>query len=50
MIREATDDTTLNVPNSDGQPGMRQVPIPKGLPIIVDVAGIRELAPIRRNY
>lgn len=43
MVREAVDDTVLNVPNADGKPGMRQVPIPKGLPVIVDVVGIREL-------
>lgn len=42
MIREATDDTVLSVPNADGQPGTKQVPIPKGLPIILDVVGIRE--------
>jgi hypothetical protein len=43
MIREAVDDTVLNVPNADGKPGTTQVPIPKGLPVIVDVVGIREL-------
>lgn len=42
MIREATEDAILNVPNGDGKPGMRQVTIPKGLPVIVDVVGVRE--------
>lgn len=42
MIREATEDAILNVPNGDGKPGMRQVAITKGLPVIVDVVGIRE--------
>jgi len=41
LVREAVDDTVLNVPNADGKPGMRQVPIPKGLPVIVDVVGIQ---------
>jgi len=49
MVREAVDDTVLNVPNADGKPGMRQVPIPKGLPVIVDVVGIRELKHARAN-
>jgi hypothetical protein len=42
MIRESTEDAILNVPNGDGKPGTRQVTIPKGLPVIVDVVGIRE--------
>ncbi|KAH9962932.1 cytochrome P450 [Russula dissimulans] len=41
MLREATEDTILNIPNSDGQPGMRQVPIPKGMTVTVDVTGIQ---------
>jgi hypothetical protein len=43
MIREAVNDTVLKVPNADGKPGTTQVPIPKRLPVIVDVVGIREL-------
>ena len=46
MLREATEDTILSIPNADGQPGMRQVPIPKCLPVIVDVTGIRALQPL----
>ena len=42
MIREATEDAILNVPNGDEKLGARQVTIPKGLPVIVDVVGIRE--------
>jgi hypothetical protein len=49
MIREATEDTILSVPNTDEQPGMRQVPIPKGLPVIVDVTGIRALHPLNEE-
>ncbi|KAH9973810.1 cytochrome P450 [Lactifluus volemus] len=41
LIREAIEDTILNIPNADNQPGTRQVPIPKGLSVIVDVAGIQ---------
>ncbi|KAI9509037.1 cytochrome P450 [Russula earlei] len=41
MIREATEDTTISIPNADGQPGMRQIPIPKDLPMVVDVVGIQ---------
>ncbi|KAI0289407.1 hypothetical protein B0F90DRAFT_1826316 [Multifurca ochricompacta] len=37
MIRESSENTVLS---DDGEPGMRQVPIPKGLPIIVDMTGI----------
>jgi hypothetical protein len=43
MIRAATEDTVLSAPNADKQSGMRQVPIPKNLPVIVDVTGIRVL-------
>ncbi|KAH9973784.1 cytochrome P450 [Lactifluus volemus] len=41
LPREATEDIILNIPNADNQPGTRQVPIPKGLSVIVDVTGIQ---------
>ncbi|KAH9973813.1 cytochrome P450 [Lactifluus volemus] len=41
LIREATEDTILNIPNADNQPGTRQVAIPKGLSVIVDMIGIQ---------
>ncbi|KAH9965006.1 cytochrome P450 [Russula dissimulans] len=41
LLREANDDTTLNIPNANEQPGMRQFPVPKGLKILVDLTGIQ---------
>jgi hypothetical protein len=49
LIREATEDTILNVPNADNQPGTRQVPIPKGLSVIVDMIGIRASYPLNEE-
>ncbi|KAJ7512692.1 cytochrome P450 [Mycena galericulata] len=39
LIREATDDTVLNVPNPVGEEGSRTVPISKGTQIMVDMVG-----------
>lgn len=44
MIREAIEDTILSVPNEGGEPGMRQIPVPKGLQVVVDMVGVRTFA------
>jgi len=41
MIREATEDTVLNIPNSQGEDGTRSIPVPKGLQVIVDMVGVQ---------
>ncbi|KAJ7512693.1 cytochrome P450 [Mycena galericulata] len=39
LIREATEDTVLNIPNPVGEEGSRPVPIPKGTQVVVDMVG-----------
>ncbi|KAJ7269924.1 cytochrome P450 [Mycena rebaudengoi] len=41
MIREATEDTVLNVPNPVGEEGSKTVPVPKGCQVIVDMVGVQ---------
>jgi hypothetical protein len=41
MIREATEDTVLTVPNPAGEEGSKTIPIPKGTQIMVDMVGAR---------
>ncbi|KAJ6627792.1 cytochrome P450 [Mycena sp. CBHHK59/15] len=41
LIREATEDTILTVPNPVGEEGNRTVPIPKGGQVIVDMVGVQ---------
>ncbi|KAI0261580.1 cytochrome P450 [Gloeopeniophorella convolvens] len=40
VVRESSEDTFLNVSNGNGQAGTRQVPIPKGITVVVDMAGV----------
>ncbi|KAJ6449337.1 cytochrome P450 [Mycena sanguinolenta] len=39
LIREATEDTILTVPNPPGEEGSKSVPIPKGTQIVLDMVG-----------
>ncbi|KAG6901989.1 hypothetical protein C0995_005948 [Termitomyces sp. Mi166 len=41
MIREATEDTVLQVPNPPGQEGTTPFPVPKGVQVIVDMIGVQ---------
>ncbi|KAJ7666226.1 cytochrome P450 [Mycena polygramma] len=41
LIREATEDTVLNVPNPVGEEGSTTVPIPKGTQVMVDMVGVQ---------
>ncbi|KAK7044658.1 cytochrome P450 [Favolaschia claudopus] len=41
LIREATDDTVLTVPNPVGEEGSQNIPIVKGTQIIVDMVGVQ---------
>ncbi|KAJ6595776.1 cytochrome P450 [Mycena vulgaris] len=41
LIREATEDTVLNVPNPVGEEGSNTIHIPKGTKIIVDMVGVQ---------
>ncbi|KAJ6472539.1 cytochrome P450 [Mycena sanguinolenta] len=41
MIREATEDTILTVPNPPGEEGSKSVPITKGTQIVVDMVGVQ---------
>jgi len=42
MIREATEDTILQMPNPVGQEGTTPLPVAKGTHVIVDMVGVRE--------
>ncbi|KAG6917128.1 hypothetical protein DXG01_003794 [Tephrocybe rancida] len=42
LIREATEDTVLQIPNPDGQHGTTPFPVPKGVQVIVDMVGVRK--------
>ncbi|KAG5638340.1 hypothetical protein H0H81_000583 [Sphagnurus paluster] len=41
MVREATEDTVLDLPNPVGQEGFTQLPVAKGTQIILDMVGIQ---------
>ncbi|KAJ7269943.1 cytochrome P450 [Mycena rebaudengoi] len=41
LIREATEDTVLNIPNPVGEEGSKTVPVPKGSQVIVDMVGVQ---------
>jgi len=41
LIREAQEDTVLQVPNPVGESGSKSIPVPKGLQVIVDMIGIQ---------
>ncbi|KAG6841505.1 hypothetical protein C0991_010363 [Blastosporella zonata] len=41
MIREATEDTVLQIPNPAGQEGTTPFPVPKGVQVMVDMVGIQ---------
>ncbi|KAJ7590446.1 cytochrome P450 [Mycena floridula] len=41
MIREATEDTVLQIPNPPGEEGTTAMPIPKGVQIVVDMIGVQ---------
>ncbi len=42
-MREAREDTVLQIPNPVGQEGPTDLPVPKGMEMIVDILGIRKL-------
>jgi hypothetical protein len=42
MIREAFEDTVLEIPNPHGEEGSKIVPVPKGTQVLVDMIGVRE--------
>jgi hypothetical protein len=42
MVREAFEDTVLEIPNPDGEEGSKIVPVPKGTQVLVDMIGVRE--------
>lgn len=42
MIREAWEDTVIQVPNPIGQEGSTNVAVPKGTHIVIDMIGVRE--------
>ncbi|TFK38021.1 cytochrome P450 [Crucibulum laeve] len=41
LIREATEDTVITVPNPPGQEGSTTIPIPKGVQVMVDMVGVQ---------
>ncbi|KAF7360370.1 hypothetical protein MVEN_00766700 [Mycena venus] len=41
LIRQAMEDTVLNVPNPVGEEGSKMVPIPKGTEVILDMVGVQ---------
>lgn len=42
LIREAQEDTVLQIPNPPGVEGNTSIPILKGVQILIDMIGIRE--------
>lgn len=42
MIRQATEDTILTIPNARGEEGTRTIAIQKGAEVVVDMVGVRE--------
>ena len=43
LIREATEDTILTIPNPHGQEGSYMLPVAKGTQVVVDMIGTRKL-------
>ncbi|GLB42782.1 putative cytochrome P450 [Lyophyllum shimeji] len=41
LIREATEDTVLQIPNPPGQEGTTPFPVPKGVQVMVDMVGVQ---------
>ncbi|KAF8068982.1 cytochrome P450 [Lyophyllum atratum] len=41
LIREATEDTVIQIPNPPGQEGTTPFPVPKGVQIMVDMIGVQ---------
>ncbi|KAJ7512690.1 cytochrome P450 [Mycena galericulata] len=41
LIREATEDTVLTIPNPVGDEGSKTIPIPKGTQVMVDMIGVQ---------
>ncbi|KAG6829040.1 hypothetical protein H0H87_012773, partial [Tephrocybe sp. NHM501043] len=41
LIREATEDTVLQIPNPPGQDGSTPFPVPKGTQVMVDMVGVQ---------
>jgi len=41
MIREATEDTVIQIPNPPGEEGSTAVPVLKGVQIVVDMVGVQ---------
>lgn len=42
MIRQATEDTILTIPNAQGEEGTRTIAIQKGAEVVVDMVGVRK--------
>ena len=42
MIREATEDTVLHVPNPPGIEGEKIIAMPKGAQVAIDMVGVRK--------
>lgn len=42
MIREATEDTILTIPNLPGESGPKPCAMPKGSQVTIDVVGVRK--------
>ncbi|KAF8816637.1 cytochrome P450 [Phlegmacium glaucopus] len=41
LLREAAEDTVLEIPNPHGQEGTTTIPVPKGVQVIVDLVGVQ---------
>jgi len=41
LIREAAEDTVLEIPKPHGQAGTTKIPVPKGVQVIVDMVGVQ---------
>lgn len=42
MIRQATEDTILTIPNDVGEEGTRTIAVQKGAEVVVDMVGVRK--------
>ena len=49
MIREATEDTVLKVPNPVGEEGEKVLPMAKGAQVTIDMVGVRKCAVFRHR-
>lgn len=49
MIRQATEDTILTIPNDQGEEGTRTIAVQKGAEAIVDMVGVRKYPFHRRT-